>query len=76
MTTIAVLDDNTRDANVIGKAETADQAADVFMAYMGERMTADDFADLERPSFARRSADTLDKGLRDECADGAFEPMW
>lgn len=76
MATIAVLDDNTRDAAVIGHAANPAGAADVFMAYMRERMEADDFASLERPTFAFRNPLDLDKGLRDECADGAFEPLF
>lgn len=55
MTKIAVLDDNIRDANVIGYAGSADEAADVYMAYMQERMDAEDFAELKRPVFYHRS---------------------
>lgn len=55
MTKIAVLDDNTRDANVIGYAASEAEAAEIFMAYMKERMDADDFAELARPTFYHRS---------------------
>lgn len=68
MTRIAVLDDNTRDASVIGHADTAEQAADVFMAYMKDRMEADDFAELERPTFEYR--------METSVASPAFEPMF
>lgn len=65
---IAVLDDNTKDAIVIGQAATEEEATDVFMAYMKERMDADDFAGLERPRFARR--------LSTSAASPAFEPLF
>lgn len=65
---VAVLDDNTRDANVIGEAETEEQAADVFMAYMRDRMDAQDFADLKRPAFAYRVSTSV--------ISPAFEPLF
>jgi hypothetical protein len=51
---IAVLDDCTRTSSVIGYASTPEEAADVFMAYMRDRMEADDFATLGRPTFVWR----------------------
>lgn len=51
---IAVLDDNTRDANVIGYAETAEEAAVVWRAYMSERAYLAEGETLEVPAFARR----------------------
>jgi len=54
MTKIAVLDDNTRAAFVIGYATTAEEAAEVFKAYMSERMDAEAFAELEIPAFYYR----------------------
>lgn len=65
---IAVLDDCTRTADVIGYAETEAEAADVFMAYMQERMDAEDFAALQRPAFYYRSETSV--------ASPAFEPMF
>lgn len=63
---IAVLDDATRNAFVIGYAETAEEAADVFKAYMADRMEAEDFAELEIPHFYYRSETSV--------ASPAFEP--
>jgi hypothetical protein len=65
---IAVLDDCTNTADVIGYASTEDQAADVFMAYMKERMSTEDFAELARPAFYYRDQTSV--------ASPAFEPMW
>jgi len=65
---VAVLDDCTRDADVIGYATTADEAAEVFMAYMRDRMNAEDFAALSRPAFAYR--------MTTSAASPAFEPLW
>lgn len=67
-TKIAVLDDCTRDANVIGYAASTDEAAAVFMAYMQDRMDADDFAALTRPAFAYRSETSV--------TSPAFEPLF
>lgn len=65
---IAVLDDDTRDANVIGYATSEGEAADVFMAYMKDRMDADDFAALKRPDFYYRSETSV--------VSPAYEPMF
>lgn len=65
---IAVLDDNTRDANVIGYAANETEAADVFMAYMKDRMDADDFATLARPDFHYRSETSV--------VSPAYEPLF
>jgi hypothetical protein len=67
-TKIAVLDDNTADASVIGYAETAEEAAQVYMAYNQERMSAEDFADLEQPEFEYRVSTSV--------ASPAFEPLF
>ena len=64
---IAVLDDNTRDAFVIGHASTVEEAADVFMAYMADHMDAADFAELQRPQFVRRMTTSV--------VSPAFEPL-
>lgn len=66
-TKIAVLDDNTRDANVIGYATDEQEAAMIFAAYMQERMEADDFAALTIPAFAYR----MDTSV----VSPAFEPL-
>lgn len=68
MTKVAVLDDNTRDADVIGFAADENEAADVFMAYMASRMEGDDFAELDRPVFAYR----IDNAVVAPC----FEPLF
>lgn len=68
MPKISVLDDCTRDAHVIGEAANVEEAADVFMAYMRERMEPDDFAGLERPNFEWRRETAV--------ASPAFEPLW
>lgn len=68
MTQIAVLDDNTADANVIGYASDADSAAEVFMAYMADRMDAADYADLARPDFTCRTDTSV--------VSPAFEPLF
>jgi len=65
---IAVLDDCTRTANVIGYASTEEEAAEIFMRYMKERMDDDDFANLQRPQFAYRSETSV--------ASPAFEPIF
>jgi len=67
-TRIAVLDDCTRTANVIGYALTEEEAAEVFMAYMKDRMGEDDFACLQRPAFAYRSETNV--------TSPAFEPIF
>lgn len=67
-TKIAVLDDCTRTANVIGHAASENEASDVFMAYMKERMDADDFATLARPTFAYRSETSV--------VSPAYEPLF
>lgn len=54
MSKIAVLDDNTRDANVIGYASTEIEAAEVYRSYHAERMTADEMEDMVIPTFAYR----------------------
>jgi hypothetical protein len=64
---IAVLDDCTRTADVIGYAETAEEAADIFMACMKERMDAVDFASLQRPVYAYRMSTSV--------VSPAFEPL-
>lgn len=71
---LPVLDDATRDAHVIGYAETAEEAGEVFKAYMAERMEPEDLAELAVPAFYRRSVESLSPELRDDCRDGAFEP--
>lgn len=68
MEKIAVLDDNTRDADVIGFAGSEIEAADVFMAYMKERMDPEDFADLARPNFAYR--------METSVTSPAYEPLF
>jgi len=68
MTKIAVLDDCTKTADVIGYAESAEEAADVFMAYMRERMEVEDFSTLARPMFIYRSETSV--------ASPAFEPVF
>lgn len=65
---IAVLDDCTRTADVIGYAATAEEAADVFMAYVQERSDPEDFATIERPTFAYRFTTSV--------ASPAFEPLF
>jgi len=67
-TKIAVLDDCTRTANIIGHAATENEAADVFMAYMKDRMDAEDFAGLARPEFVYRSETSV--------VSPAFEPLF
>lgn len=67
MNKIAVLDDNTRDAFVIGYAETKQEAAEVFKSYMAERMEPEDFAELQIPDFAYR--------METSVASPAFEPL-
>lgn len=67
-TKIAVLDDNTIDANIIGYAANENEAADVFMAYMKDRMEADDFSNLSTPDFAFRSETSV--------VSPAFEPLF
>ena len=67
-TQIAVLDDNTRDANVIGYAANETDAADVFMAYMRDRMDDESFAELKRPQFHYRSETSV--------VSPAYEPMF
>jgi len=64
---IAVLDDSTKTAYVIGFASTAEQAADIFMAYFKDRMNAEDFAELKCPQFAYRMSTSV--------ASPAFEPL-
>lgn len=68
MTKIAVLDDCTKTADVIGYAASESEAADVFMAVMKDRMGAEDFAALERPTFAWRRETSV--------VSPAFEPIW
>lgn len=68
MDRIAVLDDCTKTANVIGYVSSEEDAADTFMAYMQERMDADDFATLRRPTFVYRAETSV--------ASPAFEPMF
>ena len=75
MTKIAVLDDNTRDATVIGFAANAKEAALIYSAYMADRMDADDFAELTIPDFAFRNPTDLAPELHAECSEGAFEPL-
>lgn len=65
---IAVLDDCTRDANIIGYAKNEAEAADVFMAYMQERMAPDDFATLHRPTYTHRHETSV--------VSPAFEPLF
>lgn len=67
MTTIAVLDDNTRDANVIGYASNEVEAAEVYRSYHAERMTADEIEDLIIPTFAYRSDTSV--------VSPAYEPL-
>lgn len=67
MAQVAVLDDNTRDANVIGYASNQAEAADVYRAYCAERMDADDLADLTIPTFAYRTTTSV--------ASPAYEPL-
>jgi len=76
MAQIPVLDDNTRDAMVIGHAETAEEAATVWSNYSRERMDAQDFADLTIPLFAYRNPIGLDAGIAADCPEGAFEPLF
>lgn len=67
MTKIAVLDDNTADANVIGYAADETEAAEIFLDYHRERMSIADFAELQLPAFAYRSQTSV--------ASPAFEPL-
>lgn len=68
MTKLPVLDDCTRDANVIGYASSEAEAAEVFMSYHRERMDADDFAELAKPAFAYRT----DNAVSAPC----YEPLF
>jgi hypothetical protein len=68
MTKISVLDDNTRDATIIGFAANETEASEIFMAYMKDRMDADDFANMEVPAFAHRHETSV--------ASPAFEPLF
>jgi hypothetical protein len=54
MKNIAVLEDNTRTAEIIGYAATAEQAADVYMTYLSGGMDPEDFATIKAPVFVRR----------------------
>lgn len=67
MAMIAVLDDNTKDADVIGYANNEAEAANVFMAYVKARMDPEDFEEMERPAFVFRSETSV--------ASPAFEPL-
>lgn len=78
MNQLPVLDDNTRDAIVIGYAADADEAARVYAGYMAEREITGDDEQPARPAFARRSADGSDFREIDasEIANGFFEPIF
>ena len=65
---IAVLDDNTKTADVIGYATTSAQAAEVYRAYMAERAVLDDGEEIKVPTFAYRDSTSV--------ASPAFEPLW
>lgn len=65
---IAVLDDCTRDADIIGYAENEAEAEAIYMAYMKERMDEEDFSTLAKPDFAYRSQTSV--------VSPAYEPIF
>lgn len=67
--TYPVLDDNTRDAFVIGHAADNDEAAAVWREYYRSRMDYEDWSALKVPSFALRHTETV------VSPEPAFEPI-
>jgi hypothetical protein len=78
MTKHPVLDDCTRDASIIGHADSPEAAADVYRTYMADRAILGEGETLQVPTFAWRNphgADFREIGA-DEISAGFYEPIW
>lgn len=77
MTTFPVLDDNTKDAWIIGEASSAAEAAQVYATEIGKDLSPAERAEVVYPTMlVYRMPESLAKNIAADCPNGAWEPVW